>query len=634
MARNDFLHLTLWAEHASVHDAARHRWVVAGLASLARVFLLACSCVAFALVWVAASGAGLSAIEHTPMLRGVAWAIRAFVALGAVWLAWGVWQTLRCVRAQPFGGAIVHKDAPQLFEALARIRKRTGGPQLNAVRLGNGMEVRLVQTRSIALLGPPQNHLVVGLPLMLALDKPRFFTLMAHELAHLRTKPDALPAWVHLAHQELTDVAAQLQLTRIPSLARWFFKWLAPRFESLSLPMRRINHQQADEVAAHLISTDVAAAALMEAEVKAHWMTACFWPTHWHQAIDGSVPLGPHAELAAKFGQAIDPAFIHQSLQKLWHTAHEPGRAKPSLRERVAAIDVDRAVPELLVDWSQQPALRVLVKPKAWLDAFDAQWRKSHQEAWKETHTYFCRVKVRVHEIRSLRERANPSECVELANLLVRLKPDEPVRDLLEYAMKASPEHPGAMMAMTRRVGELSAYERFGWLARLSEASAARRWWAAQQAVQMLETDASLAAAMPSQLKNWKIKLKHATDIEGRIVEELHEGDLALQASRHDLNDFELSELRLALLCHSAICQAWIARKNLREYPWRRAYALVVMTQGLSEECGANLVSTMEQTFDAPGPIRVQHMAIGARVTPSLPAAFECVLMAMPVATP
>ena len=63
---------------------------------------------------------------------------------------------------------------------------------------------------------------------------------------------------------------------------------------------------------------------------------------------------------------------------------------------------------------------------------------------------------------------------------------------------------------------------------------------------------------------------------EQRAWEEITATPFFSQIARHDLSDFELGELRADLVRCSAVSRAWLVRKNLREFPWRRAYVLFV----------------------------------------------------------
>ena len=50
-----------------------------------------------------------------------------------------------------------------------------------------------------------------------------------------------------------------------------------------------------------------------------------------------------------------------------------------------------------------------------------------------------------------------------------------------------------------------------------------------------------------------------------------------------------------------AVARGWLVRKNLREFPWRRAYVVFLELPGLSDEERWNLCRDLEQTLSLPG---------------------------------
>ncbi len=50
-----------------------------------------------------------------------------------------------------------------------------------------------------------------------------------------------------------------------------------------------------------------------------------------------------------------------------------------------------------------------------------------------------------------------------------------------------------------------------------------------------------------------------------------------------------------------AITRAWVVRKNLREFPWRRAYVVFLELPTLSDEERWHLCRELEHTLSIPG---------------------------------
>jgi hypothetical protein len=59
--------------------------------------------------------------------------------------------------------------------------------------------------------------------------------------------------------------------------------------------------------------------------------------------------------------------------------------------------------------------------------------------------------------------------------------------------------------------------------------------------------------------------------------------------------------LRADLVRCRAISRTWLVRKNLREFPWRRAYVVFVELPTLGDEERWNLCRQLEHTLSLPG---------------------------------
>ena len=90
-------------------------------------------------------------------------------------------------------------------------------------------------------------------------------------------------------------------------------------------------------------------------------------------------------------------------------------------------------------------------------------------------------------------------------------------------------------------------------------------------------------------------------EAERRAWEEIATTPFFSQITAHDLSNFESGELQADLVrCHP-ISRAWLVRKNLREFPWRRAYILFVDLPGMVDEERYHLCRQLEQTLSLPG---------------------------------
>ena len=590
MERADFVHLVRLSEHDSADDSARYRRGVAFFAALGYAWVVACLMLAVGLlIWIAVSFGQ----------KGLTQFSRVWLGLFAVGLLWATLRALWVSFDEPAGVPLSREDAPRLFDALDRIRERIDGPPVHHVYLDDDFNASIRQLPRFGLLGGAVNYLSVGLPLLMALDRRRLLSVLAHEYGHLRGNHGRLSAWIYRTRLSWLKLDESLQRNEglMAAVSQAFFRWYFPRFAAKTFALARQDEYEADRISAQLLGTSVAAAALTEIAVKGAWYAEDFWPAHWARAAREAGPGGPFAASRMQLRAAPDPVFAREALRGAMRRVSDVDDTHPVLRDRLEAFDEKAQLPE----WSAKPALDMLAdQGLKWIEHFDRQWCRNHADGWKQHFSYLGRVRERVNALAASAGRNNAEEMVEWADLERRLDANADVRTRYERALQITPEHAGALRGYVQMLPALDSAARLPALVRLYQSGSASRWWAARGAVALLENPEA-GPHDEAGLKQRRARLKEAEEGERRAWEEITSTPFFSQIATHDLSDFESGELQADLVrCHP-IARAWLVRKSLREFPWRRAYILFLELPGLIDEERYHLCREFEQTLSLPG---------------------------------
>ena len=604
MDQADFVHMVRMSEIASAENSSAYRRSVAAFAALGYAWVLGCLLLAVGLVaWV------LPQLLHG---RFKFWMVSLLIAAGGL-----LWVSLRAlwVRLEPPDGVeVTALEAPELFDALARIRRKIKGPPIHKVWLNDEFNASIQQVPRYGLLGGAVNHLTIGLPLLMALDRPRFLAVLAHEYGHLRGDHGRFAAWIyrtrlswmHLNHSLADDEGPVAAATQA------FMRWYFPRFSAKTFALARQDEYEADRIAGKLLGRDVTAAALAEIEIRGAWLQAEFWGGHWSAAAGNPLPVGPYRSMRRRLAEPPDAAFANDAMRQALKRISDVDDTHPGLRDRIEALDVAPTVP----DWSRGTALGLLgPDAKRWVAHFDKAWCKDNATEWKQHHAWLERVRARAEALAAASTaQSSAAELVELARLKRHLDPRAPVRALLETALERSPEHPGALRGL---VGCLPDDDRDGKIAllhRLWETGSGDRYWAARTALAELETPRLGMDHDAAAFKQWRKRLERAQESEERAWEELANTSFFSQITRHDLSEFELAELQAELARCAPLARCWLVRKNLREHPQRRAYLLFVELPTLDDDSRYHLCRALERNLSLPGPA----LAMWAGESPTL----------------
>ena len=604
MDQADFVHLVRMSEHASADNSRAYRRSVAAFAALGYAWVLGCLLLAVGLVaWV------LPQLLHG---RFKFWMVSLLIAAGGL-----LWVSLRAlwVRLEPPDGVeVTALEAPELFDALARIRRKIKGPPIHKVWLNDEFNACIQQVPRYGLLGGAVNHLTIGLPLLMALDRPRFLAVLAHEYGHLRGDHGRFAAWIYRTRLSWMRLNHSLADDEGPVAAatQAFMRWYFPRFSAKTFALARQDEYEADRIAGKLLGRDVTAAALAEIEIRGAWLQAEFWGGHWSAAAGNPLPVGPYRSMRRRLAEPPDAAFANDAMRQALRRISDVDDTHPGLRDRIEALDVAPTVP----DWSRGTALGLLgPDAKRWVAHFDKAWCKDNATEWKQHHAWLERVRARAEALAAAStSQSSAAELVELARLKRHLDPRAPVRALLETALERSPEHPGALRGL---VGCLPDDDRDGKIAllhRLWETGSGDRYWAARTALAELETPRLGMDHDAAAFKQWRKRLERAQESEERAWEELANTSFFSQITRHDLSEFELAELQAELARCAPLARCWLVRKNLREHPQRRAYLLFVELPTLDDDSRYHLCRALERNLSLPGPA----LAMWAGESPTL----------------
>lgn len=594
MNQADFVHMVRLSEQASAQDARAYRRGVAAFAALGYAWVLGCLLLAIGFVaWL------LPQLVHGRFRFGLVWGLIAAVGL--------LWASLRALWVSfdaPEGVAITAQDAPALFEALARIRMKIHGPPIHAVRLNSEFNASITQAPRWGLLGGAVNTLTLGLPLLMALDKPRLYAVLAHEYGHLRGDHGRFAAWIYRTRQSWLRLHDSMRGdSGLPAAAtRAFLDWYFPRFAAKTFALARQDEYEADRIAGRLVGHEVASAALVEIEVRGAWLANQFWADHWRRAATAALPVGPFQALRAQLRLEPETGFAREALRQALARVSDLDDTHPVLRDRVASLGGQPLLPE----WSRRGALSLLGEdPTRWLKHFDAQWCRDNASDWKQHHAWLGRVRDRAQSLAANRATANAAELVEEASLRRQLDPHAGVRPLYELALQRSAEHPGALLGLTRTLTEGDRIALLPALQRLWDAGRDHRWWAARTAVAELETPRPGLAHDAAALKLWRERVKQAQEGEDRAWEELRQTPYFAQVTRHDLSSFELGEVQAELARCKPLARCWLVNKQLREFPRRRAYLVFVELPHMADEDRYELCRGLERSLSLPGPALV-----------------------------
>ncbi|MBF5003767.1 M48 family metallopeptidase [Diaphorobacter caeni] len=591
----DFVHLARTSEQDCAHDSRAYRRSVIRFAALGYLWVIGCVVVALALL-------AFSVHQLMNVRFGFVWISLIFAACGLLWVGL---KALRVPTEPPVGVRVTPEDAPELFQSLARIQKRIKGPPIHEVYLDDEFNAGVRQVPRFGVLGGSVNQLMIGLPMLMALDKRRMLVVLAHEYGHLRGDHGKLGSWIYRTRKSWMRLYESMEDSASPFAVatQAFLRWYSPRFVARTFAMARQNEYEADRLAAKLIGREEAVAELVESRVKGQWLHTRFWNLHWAQAVREPLPVGPYKAMQRLLVQIPDQNFAQDALRSGLGHLSSVDDTHPVLRERLAALSKDKERPRLPEQWSERGSLELLGASAArWIDQFDREWCKDNADGWKRHHAWLQRARTRVMELQANAANNSVADLVEMAQLIKRLNPASSMSvELYRKALDRDPVQPQALIGKALHMVETDPERCLQYLERLWNHHPAHRLWSARMAVQELETKREGREFPEQALKQWRERRREAENAEAEVMQELNRSGILESVQAHELSAFELAELQAELARIHPVRQAWLLRKKIACMPDRRAHVLLVALARTEDAAKQQLCSEIGERIDLGG---------------------------------
>jgi Zn-dependent protease with chaperone function len=382
-----------------------------------------------------ALGAGTIAL----LAMGKAWAL-VKIAWIPIAFAWVVLRAMWVKFEEPEGVRLAAGAAPALVAEVERIRRATGAPRLSGIVVTDELNAAAASVpRAMGLLGT-RHFLVLGLPLMQALDRAQFAAVLAHEFGHFGGGHTHFAGWIYRVRAAWYNVLGSLDHEGWASkpLVK-FFEWYAPYFNAYSFVLARSNEYDADAMAARIAGAPAAAQALVAVNLASKRLDRDFWPEVTRTAQREPEP---PAALYRWMGEQLATPSMAAS-----------ARLDESLRDESGLEDTHPVLAQRLEALGQSPALPPPPAPQDRADAllgdavrddllahFSSRWRGWVEREWKDRHAAAAEGRARLAVLAAQPSLA-PEELAEQACLRMQLEPGDDSVAALQDAVRACPGH-------------------------------------------------------------------------------------------------------------------------------------------------------------------------------------------------
>jgi hypothetical protein len=504
----------------------------------------------------------------------------------------------------PMGYRLSPKQVPELEKRLKKIQSELKSAKIRRIVLTDDFSLSVSSYRRFLPFGGPGYSLNIGLRPLFYLSPPRMLALVAHELAHLRTREQPQMAAIYRSRQVWQHLANRLSIARRNKqslggrLFAYFVHWYVPRLKSKTEVITRREHFVADELAAKICTPTHLVGALIENELCASYFEQHFWPRYWQQAAAQKTPaLLPLAWLQAHH---FAPPSVVQREVLMAQIQLEPVNIKaipPALKERCTALRASFSAPEPSLHNSTALLGDSLTQAIAF---FDKAWWQTNQAPWQQAHVLRQQDLQRLQHLQARDvNQLNLDELKEYARLQSQLGTPADALALYQRVAQQASHDPDALLALATLWADRRDMQAHEPLRRLQNYHPQHMLRACHLALGLLG-QVELSKDTIRKRNAWYTKLDEAKALEERYRHEIEQTRPWAAAKAHGLSIRQWQDFELSLKTLPAVRKAWLLRHSSQVLPQRVHYLLVVQTDLADTDTNVALLAAQRQHIQLP----------------------------------
>jgi hypothetical protein len=509
----------------------------------------------------------------------------------------------------PEGLELSRSQVPQLFALVDELTAKLQAPNFDNILLIREFTAGVVQVPRLGIFGWYENYLLLGLPLMQSLSLEQLKAVLAHELGHLSGNHSRFSGWIYRIRMTWMQIYHRLHQDNLHGadfLFKYFSDWYWPFFNAYSFPLARIDEYEADRCSSQLTGATNIAEALINAEIKAHFLENYFWSDIQKQVeYQPDPPSNTYSLMLDILHTPIAQEDAERWLEKALAEKTNYTDTHPCLSDRLKSLGYQITLSETLpptptnqITAAEQLLGNTLLSQFA--AQFDQDWQTAASTSWRQNYAYLQETKGKLQalEQQAKTQTLSEQEAWERAYYTLKLQGDEAALPLLQDVLKIQPDNAVANYTIGQvflRKADVSG------IAYIEKAIATRMDWIIEGC--KLVYGFLCQQGQPEEARKYSARAEQHYQLLRKAQQERSVVNNEDIFKPHTLQISEINQLKQQLVTYRQVKQAYLVEKVLSYFPEERFCVLgIIRKRGFveNEDVAHKLIQKLVKEIEFP----------------------------------
>lgn len=329
------------------------------------------------------------------------------------------------IKIQKPGGIILTRDENNnIYNLVKEIQQKMKSKKIHQIILNDNLDISIIQRPRLGTLGFYKNYLIIGLPILMALNENELKCIIAHELGHLSDRYGRFNFYLYRIKNTLYQIMISLEENKQKLL--WVYKKFInvylSIFETQTFLMIRKYECKVDLAVSNITDNNTFGSALLKLNIVSNYLDNIFSKNIYDLAKNHTEPIYyVYNEMYTDLTQHIDETLINKYKKITLNKKSSYMDTHPSLKERLTLIGANTNID---INFDKDSLSSLFINKNLYINICNEHWKLNVSNWWNNAYDEYHKAKLKLEHMES-DDALDINLLFEKANLIEEFRDDK-----------------------------------------------------------------------------------------------------------------------------------------------------------------------------------------------------------------